>query len=239
MRDILVALQFYPLGVDQQQASVLWSIPKEQAGQDGIEADTLAGTRCSGDEQMGHSGQICPHRLTGGIFPEGDGQRCGRAGEGLGFQNYPDGHHFPPVVREFNTDRGFAGDWRHHAETGGFKRHGQVIGETDNATDLDSRCRSIFIHGDHRPGRNPHHFSLNPEVSQFFFKGPRIFLESFPVRSMIIELEAVEHFGRGEGVVFGRIEERLGSGGSLPGSFPGLGCGRRQQLDCRFQGGGR
>ena len=176
MRDILVAFELDSLGVDQEQAHLLRRVSKQQAGQNRIEADALACSRGSGDQQMGHSGKVRHDRLAGDIFPESNGQSCLGCRKGFGFHNRPDGNRFASKVRNFYADGRLSGNGRDHPDADGLESHGQVIRQADDTADFDAWRRSILVHRDDGPGGNRYDFSLHAKIRELLFQNPRVFL---------------------------------------------------------------
>ena len=62
MRNHIIALQLHYLGVDHDHAHVFGAGAVQQAVDDGVDADGLAAAGLTGNEQMGHLGEVAQNR---------------------------------------------------------------------------------------------------------------------------------------------------------------------------------
>ncbi len=75
MRQTVIARKLDALGVDHDQANVLGKGAHEQGRDDGVDHDRLTGTRGTGDQQVGHLGEVGDDRRTLGIATDGQLER--------------------------------------------------------------------------------------------------------------------------------------------------------------------
>ena len=71
-------------------------------------------------------------------------------------------------VGNFDTDHRLAWDRRQDAHADGAQRHGEIVGEHDDAPDFDAGRRLEFVHGDNRSGRTATTSPATPKSSSFF-----------------------------------------------------------------------
>ena len=76
MGKIVVNLHLHDLGINHDEAEGLRSVTKDQTGDDRIDTDTLAASRGSSHQQMGHRSQIGDDRMTVDVLAQRQGQRC-------------------------------------------------------------------------------------------------------------------------------------------------------------------
>ena len=75
MRQAVIARELDALGVDHDQANILGKRAHEQSRDDGVDHDRLTGTRGTGDQQVGHLGEVGDDRRTLGIATDGQLER--------------------------------------------------------------------------------------------------------------------------------------------------------------------
>ena len=75
MRQAVIARKLDALGVDHNQANVLGKGAHEQGRDDGVDHDRLTGARGTGDQQVGHLGEVGDDRRPLGIAADGELER--------------------------------------------------------------------------------------------------------------------------------------------------------------------
>ena len=75
MRQTVIACKLDALGVDHDQANVLGKGAHEQGCDDGVDHDRLTGTRGTGDQQVGHLGEVGDDRRALGVAADGELER--------------------------------------------------------------------------------------------------------------------------------------------------------------------
>ena len=106
-----------------------WSGRKsiEQRGNDGIDANGFAGAGAAGDEQVRHFRKVRDDRMAVNVLA----QRQRNAGFGIapffGFEEVAHDDFGLDRVRDFDTDRAFAGHGREDIDALGFERGGDVV----------------------------------------------------------------------------------------------------------------
>ena len=78
--DALEEGELQPLGVDEDELDLGRRGLVEDAGDQGVEADALAGAGRPGDEEMGHQGQVGHGDLVVDRLAQGEGQLGGDSG---------------------------------------------------------------------------------------------------------------------------------------------------------------
>ena len=75
MRQAIVACELDALGIDHDQAHVLGKRAHEQGRDNGVDHHRLTGTRGTGDQQVGHLGEVGDDRRALGIAADGELER--------------------------------------------------------------------------------------------------------------------------------------------------------------------
>ena len=117
----------------------------EQRGDNGVQADRLTLTRGTGNEQVGHLGEVHHKGLVRNGLAEGDGQFVLRFLEFLGVENALHRHDARVLVRHLDTDCAFAGNGRDDADAEGGEREGDVVLEVSDFVDAHARRGGHFV----------------------------------------------------------------------------------------------
>ena len=132
MRDALIDGKFEHFRIDHDELAAVGRVAIEQRQDHRVDADRFARTRCAGDEQMRHAGEISEHRLAADILAKRHRQILVGLREGLGAQELAQINRLALGIGQFDAD-GIAP--RHHgdARRDGAHRAGDVVGEADDA----------------------------------------------------------------------------------------------------------
>ena len=147
--DAGVVGEFDALGVDEDEADLLRGLLHEQAGDDRVDADGLAGAGRAGDQHVGHLGEVGDDGLAGDAAAERDREPAlGRLLlEGVGFDQAADADDALLGVGHLDADDGLAGHGRFDPDRGGGEGEGEVVAESGDAVDADAGARDLFLDG--------------------------------------------------------------------------------------------
>ena len=179
VRNVIEEHQLHHFGIDHEELHFIGAGVVEDAHQEAVEADSLAGPCGAGDEQVRPGAKIADHRLARNIFADGKGQRRGHLlkltrGKDL-FQ--VDGR--GGGVWHIDSHGSLAGDGRDHMATGGLEHQRQIIGERDDPGDLHAGRRGQLIPCDRRAAIDVDATRLNAEFFQGLFQHPGMGLGIF------------------------------------------------------------
>ena len=146
----VVLLQFDDFGVDHHEAQLVGRKFVEQGGDDGIDADGLAGAGAAGDEQVGHVAEISDDGLAVDILAEGERDAGLGVAPFLGFEQVAHDDLGFDGVGDFDADGAFAGDGGEDVDALGLEHSGDVVGERGDAFELHAGGRMHFVAGDGR-----------------------------------------------------------------------------------------
>ena len=166
MRNTVIDRQLQHFRVDQHQPDLIRACLVQQADQHGVHPDRLTGTGGTGNQQVGHFGQIGNHRLTGDVVTECQGQCRFVVVIGFGCEHLAEVHHFPVFVGDFNADVGLAGNDLHDPHADHRQRARQILGQIADLADFYTRVGLDLKTGNHRPGIDRYHFRDNAKVRQ-------------------------------------------------------------------------
>ena len=137
MRQAVVGGELDPLEVDEDHPDVVRGRFAEQARDQGVDHDALAGAGRAGDEQMRHLREVDRDRATRDIPSEGERQRT-RGVEHLALLDEgPEPDDLAHLVRDLDPDGALARDRRLDPDRAGHQGHRQVVGQTLDPRHLD------------------------------------------------------------------------------------------------------
>ena len=173
MRNAVVNRQLQHLRIDHQQAAVVGRMTIKQRQHHCVDADRLARTRRSRDEQMRHAREIGDHRLAANGFAKPDRQRQRVGFERIGFEDLAQQNGFAPRVRQFEPDRIASGNHggAHARET---HRTRDVFRKPDDARRLRSARRLELVQRHDRARPNILDLAFDAEVGEHVFQQPRV-----------------------------------------------------------------
>src|SRR5262249_27120670 len=141
-----------------------------------VDENTLAGARGARDQKVGHGSQVGDADASVQVAAHGQRELAWRIHEFLRFDNFTQGDGLPPVVGDFDADRGFAGNTL-DKDGLGLQRQAQVFGQADDAAVFDARLGLKLERGYHWAGIDLRHTAFHIELVAFFFDGPRTVLQ--------------------------------------------------------------
>jgi len=142
---------------------------------------------------MGHRGQIGDIGRAGDGLAEADAEHRSGGLELAGSEDLAQPDHLRLFVGDLDADGVLAGDRGDDADPFGAHRHGQVVGQSGDAADLDAGRQLHLVAGDDRAGVDFGHPRLDVEIGQ-------LFLEHFGVGAQFI-------LGDGFGRLLGQMEQ--------------------------------
>jgi hypothetical protein len=148
VREFLVTLHLDKFGVDHDEAQFIGGETAEQAGDDAVDAHGLAGSGGTGDQQVGHGGEVGDDGFAVNVLAEGDGNFRFAVLEGVVFQQFANGHDNLFLVGEFDAHGVLAGDGSKDVEALGFGGAGEVGFEIDDAVHAQAIAGVNFETGD-------------------------------------------------------------------------------------------
>ena len=174
----------------------------EQRGDDGVQADRLTLTRGTGNEQVGHLGEVHHEGLVRNGLAEGDGQFVLRFLEFLRIENALHRHDARVLVRHLDADCAFAGNGRDDADAEGREREGDVVLEVSDFVDAHAGRGGHLVERNRGANRSLDARNLYAETAQH---GDDAVLVGVLLRhvyrraAVVVMLQEVE---RGEAIVF-------------------------------------
>src|SRR6202034_195856 len=151
VRNAFVHAQLNALGIDEDEAHLLRRRLVEHGHDHGVDGHGFAAAGGTGDEDVGHGGQIRDDDAAVDVFAHGQGEFALRGGEVLGFDDVAEPDGLALVVGDLNAHGAFAG----HAldEDGfGFGSEAEVFGEAGDAAVLDAGVGTELEGGDDGAG---------------------------------------------------------------------------------------
>ncbi len=176
MRNAVIDRQFEHFRVDHDQPAFFRREPVDQRQDEGVDGDRFTGAGGTGDQKVGHLGEVDHHRLAADGLTERDGELGLVAIEVLAADQFAQIDGLAPLVRQFDADGVAAGN---DGDAGGDRAHrtGDVVGQADDARRLDAGCRFQFVEGDDRAGADLDDLALDAEILQHAFEHAGILLE--------------------------------------------------------------
>ena len=119
---------------------------QQQAANNGVNTDRLAGTGSPGDQEVGHFGQIADHRFASRAFPQSQGQ----FGLGLhllkdiGFNHAAQADHPDIGIGDFNSHHRLTRHRGFDTDAGRRQSQRQIVGEGGNPVHLDPGLGDLF-----------------------------------------------------------------------------------------------
>ena len=123
----LIHGKFHFLRVDHDQFQFGGVLLVEQRSDDGVEADRLTLSRCTGHEEVGHFGQVDHKALVRDGFAQSNGELVVRLLEFLRVEDALHRHNLRLLVGHFNTDGVLAGNGGDDANAQGRKAERDVV----------------------------------------------------------------------------------------------------------------
>jgi len=171
----VIAAQFHHLGIYQHQFYFFGPGLIEYAGYDGVYAYAFSRTCGSGDEKMGHFGQIRHYGIAAYIFSHGKHKFRFVGTELFGTDYFPERHYLSLFVFNLYTHGGLAGDRCFHPQTFCPKIKGYVVGQIHYLLDLYSCARLYLVSGNRRSFYDICHFGFHIEAPQCVLQKGRSF----------------------------------------------------------------
>ncbi len=236
MGNALVHAQLDALGIDQDHADLFGRGAVEDGHDHGVDGDGFAGAGGTGDEDVGHGGEVGGDDASVDVLAEGDGEPGSGFGERLGLDHIaqPDG--LALVVGDLDPDGGFAG---HALDEDGFGGHGEaeIVCETSDAGVLDAGVGVELECGDDGAGVDLGDLSVDAELGALLDEGA-----GFGAQGLLAD----------DGDLVGAVEQRggrelisadgLGGDGDLLdvgvcalAEGDGVGLGRRGRRGCSLR----
>ena len=176
MGNIVVALQFQDLGVNQDHPAFRRCQPVQQGQQDTVQPDRFARTRRARHQQMRHDRKISNDRLARDILAQNDRQQPLGADKRLARHHLLERDHLAVDVRQFDTHHRAP---RYRRDTRRYRAHiaGDIVGQADHPARLDARGRLQLIHRDDGAGAHALNLALDVEIIEHRLQQPRIAFE--------------------------------------------------------------
>ena len=232
MRQIRIHRHFHAFGVDHHKLHFIRRCLVEEAHQHGVEAHAFARARRTGDEHMGHGGEIPDGGAPFDVLAEGHRQQGRGTLEGFRLDQLAEVDGGAVQVGDFHA-HGIAS--RHRGlDTDGFglEAAGKVVGQVGEPAHADARGGADFKQRDHRAGRHPDQFALNIEFGEAVHQAGALFLQHFPRGQGIALLRLLEQVQRRHGIgAFAQDRFRCGgsrSHGCVDAGLRGLGRSLRR-----------
>ena len=200
MRQIRIHRHFHALGVDHHELHFIRRGFVEEAHQHGVEAHAFARSRRTGDEHMGHGGEIPDGGAPFDVLAEGHRQQGRRTLEGFRLDQLTEVDGGAVQVGDFHA-HGVAS--RHgglNADGFGLEAAGEVVGQVGEPAHADARSGADFKQGNHRAGRHPNQFALNIEFGEAVHQACALLLQHFPRGQGIALLRLLEQIQRRHGI---------------------------------------
>ena len=201
MRDPVVDVKLHDLGIDHDQLHFVGRRLVQNAHDDRVDADRLAGTRRAGDEQVRHPGDIRHDCLAAQISADGKRELALGIPEFLGFQDIPQGDDGGVPVGHFDPDGGFPGDRRLDPDIDRRQAELDVIGKAYDLAHLDALFGLKLISCDGRSLADIGDRNIDAECPERLLKAVRRLLQ-FPVRLGGVGPCALLHQVKGRKTVF-------------------------------------
>ena len=248
VRDALVHAEFDALGIDEDHAD-LFGGGLEQDGHDhGVDGDGFAGASGTGDEDVGHGGEVGGDDAAVDVFAHGDGEAAFGLGEGFALDDVAEPDGFAGMVGDQDAAGGFAG---HALDDDGFGGHGEaeVVGERGDAGVFDAGVGAEFEGGDNGAGVDLGDLAVDAELGALLDEGAGFVAEGLLADDGGLvgaveqrggrELVAADGLGRdGDGLDIGVGALAEGDGLGLCGRGGGEGRWRRPPGGGRWGGWG-
>ena len=164
MWNTIVNAQFYDLRVDHDQLDILRLCLIENAHNQRIDADGFSGSGRSRDQKMRHLCDICHNGLSADIFSDGKRQIGLVLFKFVCLQQIPQHNGAVLTIRDFNTNRRFAGNRCFDPDVCCSQIQLDIIGERHDLLDLYALLRHQLIAGHTRPAAYICHFRMNAEA---------------------------------------------------------------------------
>ena len=157
MGNPLVGGHLEALGIDHEKTDVLGAVFHEKARDDPVQADRLPGSRRSGDQQVGHPGEVGGVGLSGHGFSDRQGQGGRNGPKGKALVDLPEGDRGAARVRNLDSDGGLVRNRDLDPDLGNLEGQGQLARQPRDPVDLESRRGREFEEGDDGTGLGAGH----------------------------------------------------------------------------------
>ena len=147
-----VRAQFDHLRVDHEHLDLIGAAGHQDRQDQRVQADTLAGSRSSGDQQVRQTGQVYHQRPAAHILAQEDGDPLFGDVRRARLDQLAQTHHDLLVVGHFDAHRILAGNGSHHAYGGDSKRDGQIVGQRRHFRQPQAGLKLQFELCDYRAG---------------------------------------------------------------------------------------
>jgi len=145
---VVVKLHLHDLGIDHDEAQLIRGEAVEQARDDTVDADTFTAPGGTGDEEVGHAGEVADDGAAINVLPERKGQLGRGVAESLVFKELAQGDGDFLVVRDFDADGVFARHGGEDVDALSLGGAGDVGPERGDAIDAKTRGWVELVAGD-------------------------------------------------------------------------------------------
>ena len=166
MGNPIVDTQLHHLRIDHNQAHLVRGGPIEQRHDNAVHTDRLTGAGGTGNQQMGHLGNIADNVVAANILTGRKGQRRGIFAECLRTQHLPDGDAGGDAVGHLNTDDGALSLYRRHTDAADAQRQRNVLVQRGDLTHFNARAKLHLIPGHGWASDNIFHLDVHIEAPQ-------------------------------------------------------------------------
>ena len=198
VRDVLVHAQLEPLWIHHDHPHIVRGGAIEDAGENGIEPDRLAGTSRAGNQQVGHGGQIGHEWLAVNGLAERKRQLRSGTRVILRFQQFAQRDRFAVRVWNLDADGGLP---RNAIDQHRLRLHGEaeVVGEAGHLRIFHAGVWLELERGHDRPGVNLHHGTLDRKLAALLLEQAGRF-HQLALVDLALGLRRIEQRDRRQGV---------------------------------------
>ena len=207
MRNAFVHRQFQHLRIDHDHPNMFRRRLVDQTQDHRVDADRLAGTGGSRNEQVRHARKIRNDGHAADVLAEREGQRGANLIVGLGLDDFPERDDFALLVGDLQPHHRLAGNDFHDAHADRRQCACKILGKTADLTDLHAGRRTQFKPRDHRPRLDGHHLDLDAKIPQLDFHQPRHRLQCLVRIGLLTRARLIEQGQRRQFAGFRRIEQ--------------------------------
>ncbi|MCY1224729.1 hypothetical protein D9M72_369000 [compost metagenome] len=168
VRDTLVRREFDAFGVHHDHADLIRGGAHQDRGDHGVHEGRLTGTSGTGDEQVGHLGEVRHHVAALDVLADAHDHRVVGAAGVLAAEHIAEGHGFAVRVGDLDADGGLAGDRAEDTDVAGRDGIGDVLGQRRDAFHLGARGEFDFITGDRGAATEAGDLGIHVELVERF-----------------------------------------------------------------------
>ena len=172
MRNAVVHRKLQHFGVNHDKFAFFRPHSVKQGDYHRVYAHGFTGTGSTGNQQVGHFGQIGINVLSADVFTQSNGQSRFGFSEFSAFQKFAQIYDFPGRIRQLNAD-GVAARNNSYTNRNRAHRTRYVVGQTDNPGAFGSRRRLQLIQSHYRARTNFHNLAVYAKFLQNVFKFSR------------------------------------------------------------------